>query len=109
MATRDFRSQQLRVTQIIASGSDTTSKPSLLIYADDVQCGHGATAGHVDKDSLFYLRSRGLGPDTASRMLVHAFAREIIETVKVEHLKQFLDALFLEAIPDSGLQIGGAA
>ena len=40
-------------------------------------------------------------------MLVHAFAREIIETVRVEHLKQFLDDLFLEAIPDSRLQIGG--
>ena len=94
---------------LLSAQAEVDSKPSLLIYADDVQCGHGATAGHVDKDSLFYLRSRGLDADTASRMLVHAFAREIIETVKVDHLKQFLDDLFLEAIPQSGLQIGGAA
>ncbi len=94
---------------LLSAQAEVDSKPSLLIYADDVQCGHGATAGHVDKDSLFYLRSRGLDPDTASRMLVHAFARDIIETVKNEHLKQYLDDLFLEAIPQSGLQIGGAA
>ncbi len=94
---------------LLSAQAEVDSKPSLLIYADDVKCGHGATAGHVDKDSLFYLRSRGLDPDTASRMLVHAFAREIIETVKVEHLKQFLDDLFLKAIPVTGLQIGGTA
>ena len=94
---------------LLSAQAEVDSKPSLLIYADDVQCGHGATAGHVDKDSLFYLRSRGLDLDTASRMLVHAFAREIIETVKVENLKQYLDDLFLGAIPQSGLHIGGAA
>ncbi|PKB66208.1 MAG: Fe-S cluster assembly protein SufD [SAR202 cluster bacterium Io17-Chloro-G4] len=94
---------------LLSSQAEVDSKPSLLIYADDVQCGHGATAGHVDKDSLFYLRSRGLDADTASRMLVHAFAREVIETVKVEPLKQFLDELFLEAIPETGLKLGGAA
>jgi len=94
---------------LLSAQAEVDSKPSLLIFADDVQCGHGATAGHIDKESLFYMRSRGLDPDDASRMLVHAFAREIIETVKVEHLKQFLDDLFLEAIPHSGLQIGGAA
>ena len=94
---------------LLSAQAEIDSKQSLLILAADVQCGHGATAGHVDKASLFYRRSRGLDLDTASRMLVHAFARDIIETVKVEHLKQFLDDLFLEAIPQSGLQIGGAA
>ncbi len=94
---------------LLSNQAEADSKPSLLIFADDVQCGHGATAGHVDKDAMFYLRSRGLDPETASRMLVHAFAREIIETVKVEPLKQYVDDLFLEAIPDTGLQIGGAA
>lgn len=93
---------------LLSPQAEVDSKPSLLIYADDVQCGHGATAGHVDQGSLFYLRSRGLDPDTASRMLVHAFAREIIETVKVKYLKDFLDDLFLEAIPDSRILLGGA-
>jgi Fe-S cluster assembly protein SufD len=101
--------QQSDKNLLLSGQAEVDSKPSLLIYADDVQCGHGATAGHVDKDSLFYLRSRGLELETASRMLVHAFAREIIETVKVESLNNFLDDLFMEAIPDTRLQIGGAA
>jgi Fe-S cluster assembly protein SufD len=83
------------------------SKPSLLIYADDVKCGHGATAGHVDKDSLFYLRSRGLAPETASRMLIHAFALEIIDTVGLGPLREYLDRLFMQTIPATVLSFGG--
>jgi len=92
---------------LLSEQAEVDSKPSLLIYADDVQCGHGATAGHTDEDSLFYLRSRGLDSETANRMLVHAFAREIIEMVKLEPLKEYLDRLFLDAIPTTGLQSGG--
>ena len=47
---------------LLSDYAEVDSKPSLLIYADDVQCGHGATAGHLDPDALFYLRSRGLDP-----------------------------------------------
>jgi Fe-S cluster assembly protein SufD len=83
------------------------SKPSLLIYADDVNCGHGATAGHMDESALFYLRSRGLDVETASRMLVHAFASEIIETVKLKPLRDYLDGLFRRAVPTTSLRLGG--
>ena len=92
---------------LLSEQAEVDSKPSLLIYADDVQCGHGATAGHTDEDSLFYLRSRGLDSETANRMLVHAFAREIIEMVKLEPLREYLDRLFLDAIPTTGVRIGG--
>ena len=84
---------------LLSDQAEVDSKPSLLIYADDVNCGHGATAGHLDAAAMFYLTSRGLGPDTARRMLIHAFAREIIETVKLEPLREYVDGLFLNAMP----------
>jgi Fe-S cluster assembly protein SufD len=77
----------------------------LLIYADDVKCNHGATAGHIDADTLFYLRSRGLDLDAASRMLIHAFASEIIDTVKPESLREDLNTIFSAAIPNKSLPI----
>ena len=91
---------------LLSKSAEVDSKPSLLIYADDVKCSHGATAGHIDADTMFYLRSRGLDLDTASRMLVHAFATEIIETVKPEPLREYLDTIFTAAIPSKSLPIG---
>ena len=93
---------------ILSKSAEADSKPSLLIYADDVKCSHGATAGHIDADTLFYLRSRGLDLDTASRMLVHAFASEIIDTVRVQPLREYLDTIFAAAIPNKGLAVLGA-
>ena len=98
--------QQSDKNLILSDQAEVDSKPSLLIFADDVKCGHGATAGHVDEDSLFYLRSRGLTPETASQMLVHAFAREIIEAVSLEPLREYLDGLFMRAIAAKDLRIG---
>ena len=73
-----------------------------------MKCSHGATAGHIDEDTLFYLRSRGLDLGAASRMLIHAFASEIIDTVKLEPLKDYLDTLFTAAIPDKSITFGSA-
>jgi Fe-S cluster assembly protein SufD len=101
------KAQQSDKNLLLSRQAEVDSKPSLLIYADDVQCSHGATAGHLEEDSLFYLRSRGLDLDTANRMLVQAFAREIIETVKLEPLVEYLDQVFTDAIPTTGLQLGG--
>ena len=94
---------------LLSREAEVDSKPSLLIYADDVQCAHGATAGHIDEDTLFYMQSRGLDKETAGQILIHAFANEIIETVQVEPLRDYLDQLFLDAIPTKGLQFGSAA
>jgi Fe-S cluster assembly protein SufD len=82
------------------AGADT--KPQLEIYADDVKCTHGATIGQLNAESIFYLRSRGLGPETARRMLIHAFAGEIIERIRHEPAREELDRLVwarLEANP----------
>ena len=71
------------------------SKPALFIYADDVICGHGATAGHMDDNSVFYMQSRGIDLLTARRMLIKAFASEIIEEVKIDSLREYLEDLFV--------------
>ena len=97
--------QQTDKNLLLSQAAEVDSKPSLLIYADDVICSHGATAGHIDADTMFYLRSRGLDYDTASRMLVHAFATEIIEKVKPEPLREYLDTIFAAAIPNKSIPI----
>ena len=80
--------QQTDKNLLLSEDAEVDSKPSLMIYADDVQCAHGATAGQIDAQTLFYLRSRGLDLETASRMLVQAFAREIVDTVKTRRAAQ---------------------
>ncbi len=101
--------QQTDKNLLLSETAEVDSKPSLLIYADDVKCGHGATAGHVDADTIFYMRSRGLDLPTASRILIHAFASEIIDTVALEPLREYLDIQFSNAIPDAdiSLPVGG--
>lgn len=101
--------QQTDKNLLLSEEAEVDSKPSLLIYADDVKCGHGATAGHIDADTVFYMRSRGLDLLTASRILIHAFASEIIDTVALEPLREYLDERFRNAIPSANiaLPIGG--
>ena len=98
--------QQTDKNLLLSHNAEVDSKPSLLIYADDVKCGHGATAGHIDDDTLFYMRSRGLDVATASQILIHAFASEIIETVGLESVRNYLDGLYMEAIPNATLPLG---
>ncbi len=67
------------------------SKPELEIYADDVQCSHGSTTGQLDEEAIFYLQTRGLSQERAKRLLLRAFARDVVETVKSEPLRAYLD------------------
>ena len=84
---------------LLSPDAEVDSKPALFIWADDVKCGHGATAGNVDEDTVFYMRSRGVDLETASRLLIFGFASEIIETVALPELREYLERSFLEAIP----------
>ena len=97
--------QQTDKNLLLSEDAEVDSKPSLMIYADDVQCGHGATAGQIDAQTLFYLRSRGLDLETASRMLVQAFAREIVDTVRPETLRSYLESLFDRSIAVKSLPV----
>ena len=56
------------------------AQPELEIYTDDVICSHGATTGHLDDDSLFLLRSRGIGEESARAMLTKGFLRQVVHS-----------------------------
>jgi len=108
MVRRNAQKSDARQTDknlLLSEDAEVDSKPSLMIYADDVQCAHGATAGQIDAQTLFYLRSRGLDLETASRMLVQAFAREIVDTVRPETLRNYLESLFDRSIAVKSLPV----
>jgi len=63
-------------------------RPQLEIYTDDVKCSHGATAGKLDDDMLFYLLSRGLDRDTAQRLLKWAFLEDVVARIEVPELRR---------------------
>jgi Fe-S cluster assembly protein SufD len=98
--------QQTDKNLLLSRSAEIDSKPSLMIYADDVKCAHGATAGHMDENAMFYLRSRGLDQATASQMLIQAFAAEVLERVKLEQLRNHLDKVFLGALSSRSLPTG---
>jgi Fe-S cluster assembly protein SufD len=94
--------KQTNKNLLLSDDATADTKPQLEIYADDVKCTHGATIGQLNEESIFYLRSRGIGTDTARRMLIHAFAGEIIERIQHEPAREELDKLVwdrLEANP----------
>lgn len=66
------------------------TKPQLLIYNDDVKCSHGATTGQLDDRALFYMQSRGIPLQQARMMLMQAFTAEVIDTVRVEAVRDRL-------------------
>ncbi len=72
---------------LLGAGAVAETRPQLEIYADDVQCNHGATIGRLDEDALFYMRQRGIGPGPAKRMLTLAFAAEVTEHIADPHLR----------------------
>lgn len=85
--------KQTNKNLLLSDDATADTKPQLEIYADDVKCTHGATIGQLDDESVFYLRSRGLDSATARRMLVHAFAGEIIERIQCEPARNEIDKL----------------
>lgn len=66
---------------LLSEGAHIDTKPQLAIYADDVKCTHGASIGQLDKDAVFYLRSRGIDENSARQILTRAFAHEMIDDV----------------------------
>lgn len=82
-------------TLLLSDHAGFSAKPELEIFADDVQCAHGATVADLEEDYLFYLRARGLSEDRARQLLVRAFVAELIEDIEeeelIETLKERLD------------------
>ena len=73
---------------LLSDEAEADNKPELEIFADDVQCGHGATAGALDEQLLFYLRARGIPKKEAEALMIQAFVGEIVETIGNEQLRE---------------------
>ena len=69
------------------------TQPQLEIYADDVKCSHGATVGQLDENALFYMRQRGIPAREARLLLMFAFVNEVIDTIRLDALKDRLHLL----------------
>ena len=82
---------QMNRNLLLSRSAQADSKPELIIHADDVKCGHGATAGDLDREAVFYLRSRGIDEVAARNMLVRGFAAEMLESVSDDAVRAHLD------------------
>ena len=78
---------------LLSDDATMNTKPQLEIYADDVKCSHGSSTGQIDQNALFYLRARGLSPDSAKALLMYAFAIDVIQTIKIDSYRNYLDSL----------------
>jgi len=75
---------------LLSEGAEADHKPELEIFADDVQCGHGATAGAIDEELKFYLMARGIPPAEAEALLIQAFLGEAVEGIEHAGLREAL-------------------
>jgi len=86
---------------LLSDDSEANSMPGLEILADNVRCTHGATSGQIDKDELFYLRTRGISVNVAQRLIVTGFLNEVIERLDqpaiADQLRQLIDEKFARA------------
>lgn len=86
---------------LLSRDAEIDTKPQLEIHADDVKCNHGATVGQLDETQLFYLRSRGIEESIARSLLVHAFAHDVIERIRVASLRGRLEKILLARLPQA--------
>ncbi len=87
---------------LLSDDAVVNTKPQLEIYADDVKCTHGATIGELDENALYYLRSRGVSKNLARKMLIFAFANDVVQGVEIPAVRQHLETILLSShgLPD---------
>lgn len=88
------RARQSSRNLLLSVGAEIDAKPELEIYADDVQCSHGATTGQLDPAALFYLRSRGLDEQQARSALTRAFAGAVLSRMDLPAFASAVHAAF---------------
>ena len=91
--------KQTNKALLLSDDANINSKPELEIFANDVKCTHGAAIGQLDEAAMFYLRSRGLGVAESRAMLVHAFAGDILNRVKIAPVREYLEGILTARLP----------
>lgn len=74
------------------------TKPQLEIWADDVKCSHGTTTGQLNDEAIFYMQSRGIPKKEAIRLQLLAFAQDVVSQIKIDSIKEYIEALILEKL-----------
>lgn len=77
-------------TILLSEGARVQTRPQLEIYADDVECSHGATTGYLNPDELFYMRSRGIPEDQAKRLQILSFLSPVLSRLPEEEKQKLL-------------------
>ena len=84
---------------LLSPDAEIDTKPQLEIFADDVKCSHGATVGQLDERAVHYLRSRGLGEDTARALLTFGFADDVLARMGLPALRRHVERGLADALP----------
>jgi Fe-S cluster assembly protein SufD len=88
--------KQTNNTLLLSREAQVDTKPQLEIFADDVKCTHGATVGRLDEQAWFYMKSRGMDAESARRLLIYAFAADVLETIEQTEVREGLERFTLE-------------
>ena len=91
--------QQSNNNLLLSNQAEIDTKPELEIYADDVKCAHGATIGQLDKNAMFYLRSRGISEPVARTLLTFAFAESVINRFEIDAVKRRVHDAVIQRLP----------
>jgi Fe-S cluster assembly protein SufD len=86
---------------LLSDKARVDTKPQLEIYADDVKCAHGAAVGQIDPEELFYLETRGIGPELGRSLLTYGFAEEVIGKIRIDSIRSQLDETVLRQLHTS--------
>lgn len=98
-------SRQSAKALLLAQSAEADLKPELVIFAEDVQCAHGAAVGDLDPDQLFYLRARGIPEREARALLMRAFVEDVLALVPAEPVR----AALWSRLDDVLSRLGGGA
>lgn len=95
--------QQQHKALLLSPTAEVNAKPELEIYADDVQCAHGATVGAIDADQLFYMRARGIPEDRARAMLTESFLIEAVEKIQRPAIREAFQSALTDRLHGGSL------
>jgi Fe-S cluster assembly protein SufD len=90
--------KQTNKALLLTDEAQINTKPQLEIFADDVKCTHGAAIGQLDDDAMFYLRARGIAEIDARSLLIHAFAGQVLDGIKVDAVRERVQRVMEEKL-----------
>jgi Fe-S cluster assembly protein SufD len=93
-------SSQSHKALVISKGAKASAFPELEVHADDVKATHGSSTGQMNKDEIFYLKSRGLSQEDSIHLLSEAFVRDVVLKVSDPHVRGLLEDLVGMWLPD---------